>query len=183
MGIKLSGLTSASSISATDIMHLRTTGGIDKKITLTNFLGSTLTFTGIITQSGNVTYTGNVTFEGSSVFAKGVTPKGSLNSDSSQTYGDLYDALSSSIPDVDDDILLIGAGSGIYNVGTVFTMYTLTFSTATRTSETEIDVSYHLSGITWNSSTEVITGLSDDVEITVSNGDSTDLCDHITLSW
>ncbi len=39
MGVKISQLTEALSTVITDIFHLRTTGGIDKKITFANLLG------------------------------------------------------------------------------------------------------------------------------------------------
>ena len=42
MGTKMSQLVEATTIDNTDIMHLRTTGGIDKKITFANVLSARL---------------------------------------------------------------------------------------------------------------------------------------------
>jgi hypothetical protein len=73
MGIKLSALTSAASANATDIFHLRTTGGIDKKITKTNLFASDLALDGSNTYAGTNTFNDVITFASSIVFSCAVS--------------------------------------------------------------------------------------------------------------
>ncbi len=60
MSIKLSGLTAALSAAIDVIFHLRTTGGIDKKITQANLFASDLILAGDNTFSGENEFTGLV---------------------------------------------------------------------------------------------------------------------------
>ena len=64
MGIKISALTESLATINTDIFHLRTSGGIDKKITNTNLFDSDLVLSGDNTISGDNTFSGENEFSG-----------------------------------------------------------------------------------------------------------------------
>jgi len=142
MGIKISALTEALASINTDILHLRTSGGIDKKITNSNLFGSDLLFSGDNTFSGanilsgintfsndNVfngdntfngddEFTGDPLFSGNSTFnnmilsQKGLKVSGFLNG-ASLTENQIFDAMASFLPTTNDEILISGGGTKV----------------------------------------------------------------------
>jgi len=171
MGIKISALTEALATIATDIFHLRTTGGIDKKITSANLFDSDMSFDG--------TKSGDPIFSGQPTFSLGKKTTAYLEQTNPQA-NDIFDALDSYIPDAGNSINVHGGGN-IYPEANKYRL--LRFNRATRINATMIYIYYHYTELTFDGAGafQSITGVSTYTE--AENGDADNVFQSIGISW